>query len=109
MEIVTREYRRVVVMRVTGRVDAATAPEFDAALKAHSESRRSLVVELDGTQYLSSAGVRALITVQKALKSGGARVVLAQPSARVREVLDIAGLQPLFDVYDTTEAAVGSM
>jgi hypothetical protein len=35
--------------------------------------------------------------------------LLAQPSARVREVLDLAGLETLFQIYDDTEAALGSL
>ena len=37
MEITTREYKRVTILRVTGRVDAGTAPDFDAQLKKQGE------------------------------------------------------------------------
>ncbi|MGH2524534.1 MAG: STAS domain-containing protein, partial [Anaerolineales bacterium] len=55
------------------------------------------------------AGARALISAQKALKSKGGRLLLAQPSAPVREVLHLAGLEVLFPIYDTTEAAIGAV
>ena len=110
MEITTRDYHRVNVIRVVGRVDASTAPQFEQKLNEYIETgRRLLVLEMDGTDFLSSAGVRTLISAQKSLKPKGGKVAIAQPSQRVTEVLDLAGLRPLFPIYDTTEAAVGDM
>lgn len=110
MELDIREYKRANVVRVTGRVDASVAPKFEEALKQQVEGGHAyLILEMDGTDYISSAGVRALISAQKALKSKGGGVLLAQPSGRVKEVLDIAGLDALFQVYADTEAALGSV
>jgi anti-sigma B factor antagonist len=109
MEITTRDYKRLVVIRVTGRVDANTAPEFESKLNEHIRSgHHKLVLETDGTDYMSSAAVRALISAQKALKGRGGGVVLAQPSERVKEIIRIAGMESLFPIYETTEAAIGS-
>ncbi|MCS6910103.1 MAG: STAS domain-containing protein [Anaerolineales bacterium] len=110
MELQTREYKRVTVIRVVGRVDASVAPKFEEALRQAVEgSHAYLVLEMDSTDYISSAGVRAMISAQKALKAKGGAVLLAQPSDRVKEVLDIAGLDSLFQVYPSTEVAVGSI
>jgi anti-sigma B factor antagonist len=64
---------------------------------------------MDETDYLSSAGARILISAQKAMRGKGGKVLLAQPSERVREVLQLAGLESIFPVYDDTEAAVGAV
>jgi len=110
MEIEVREHKRANVLRVTGRVDASVAPEFEAALQKEVAAGAShIILEMDGTDYISSAGVRALIATQKALKPRNGGVLLAQPSARVREVLDLAGLETLFQIYDDAEAALGSL
>jgi anti-anti-sigma factor len=110
MEINKREYKRANVLRVTGRVDASVAVQFEEALRQEVEQGHAhLVLEMDGTDYISSAGVRALISAQKALKGKGGAVLLAQPSERVKEVLDLAGLESLFTVFGDTEAAIGSV
>jgi anti-anti-sigma factor len=110
MEIITRDYNRVNVIRIEGRIDASTAPQFEAKVNEYIEAgRRQLVVEMDGTDFLSSAGVRALISAQKNLKPKGGRLAISQPSQRVMEVIDLAGMRPLFPIYDNTEAAVGDM
>lgn len=110
MELDIREYKRANVVRVTGRVDASVAPKFEDVLKQQVEGGHAhLILEMDGTDYISSAGVRALISAQKTLKAKGGAVLLAQPSDRVKEVLDIAGLDALFNTYPDTEAALGSL
>lgn len=109
MEITTREHKRVTVIRVVGRIDASSVALFEEKLKEFVDSDHlNLVFEADATTYLNSSGVRVLITVQKALRPKGGRLVLAQPSERVKEVLQIAGLEAVMPVYDTTEAAVGA-
>ncbi len=109
MEITTRDYKRSNIIRVVGRVDASNYQDLEATLKSYIDSGRvHLVLEMDGTEYLSSAGVRVLISAQKALKPRGGRLAIAQPSERVKEVLDLAGLDPLFPIYDNTVAAVAS-
>lgn len=109
MEITTRDYKRSNVIRVTGRVDAATYAQLESKLKEYIDNgHRHIVLEMDGTDYLSSAGARVLISAQKALKPRGGRLALAQPSARVREVVELAGLEALFPIYETTVAALAS-
>ena len=109
MDITTRDYKRVSVIRVVGRVDANSVAQFEEKLKDYVEADHlNLVFEADATTYLNSSGVRVLISAQKALKPKGGRLVIAQPSERVKEVLQIAGLESVMPVYDSTESAVGS-
>ena len=107
LELTTRDHKRLNIIRVVGRVDAATYSELEAKLQEYMENGNvHLILEMDGTEYLSSAGARVLISTQKALKPRGGRLALAQPSERVREVLDLAGLDTLFPIYETTVAAL---
>ena len=67
-----------------------------------------LVLEMDGTEFLSSAGARVLIDAQKALKRKGGRLAIAQPSPQVKDVIMLAGLEPIFPIYEDTLAAMGT-
>ena len=109
MEITVRDYKRIQVIRIVGRVDATTAPQLDEALKAQiAAGHTRLALEMDATNFLSSAGARALISAQKALKPKGGGVSIAQPSKAVSDVLRLAGFESLFSVYSTTEEAVAA-
>jgi anti-sigma B factor antagonist len=109
MEISTKDMKRVSLVTVSGRVDSATAPDFEKTLQSLIQANRcQIVVDLKGVDYMSSAGLRGLVTSLKAAKSGGGDLRLAQPSVRVREVLELAGLNVIFTVYDDIVGAVGS-
>jgi anti-sigma B factor antagonist len=110
MELTTRDHKRASVIRIVGRIDSNTCPTFDDKLKEYiGANRHHIVLELDQTEFLSSAGVRAMISAQKALKPKGGQLVLANPSEKVRDVLKLAALESLFPVYDTTEEAIGAV
>jgi anti-sigma B factor antagonist len=109
MEIDVKEYKRVSVITVTVRIDSATSSEFEQELNELTEAGRvNLVLDLSAVEFISSAGLRVLVTTRKAVKSAGGDVVLAKPSDQVIETLEIAGLDVLFDKFPNREAAVAS-
>ena len=103
------EYKRADYYAVSGRVDSSNYTELDAALKSSFDNgRHNLVVNLANVDYLSSAGLRSLVGGKRESKDKGGDLCISSPSARVNEVLDLAGLDTLFDIYDNDTAAVGS-
>jgi len=109
MEIGTTNYKRCGVVTVSGRVDSSTAPAFETALKQIIEGgQHNVVLEMSGVEFLSSAGLRGMVSSLKACKGGGGNLALAAPADRVVEVMQLAGLTSLFSVFDNVTAAVGS-
>lgn len=109
MNIETRDLKQVSVVKISGRVDSATAPDLQQALQGLiAANRRRIVLDLQDTEYLSSAGLRVLVAILKAAKHGGGELKLAQPAPRVREVLDLAGLTPIVHIYADVIEAVGA-
>jgi anti-sigma B factor antagonist/stage II sporulation protein AA (anti-sigma F factor antagonist) len=109
MKIDTTEYKRVSVVTVDGRIDGSTSGEFESELSTLAESGRvNLVLDLGAVEFISSAGLRVLVTTRKAVKGAGGEIVLAQPSTQVVETLEIAGLDVLFEKYPSREAAVAA-
>jgi anti-sigma B factor antagonist len=109
MEINVSEMKRVQLFEVIGRVDSTNATELGGALdKAVDEGRSNLVLDLSGVEYMSSAGLREMVRVLKRVKRGSGDLRLANPSDRVKEVLELAGLDTIFEIYPTQVEAVGS-
>lgn len=109
MEITVREMNRVDLISVSGRVDSSTAPQLGEALNAQIGSGTSnLVLDLADVEYLSSAGLREMVAALKKVKQNGGDLRLCTPSDRVMEVLDLAGLDSIFQVFDDQVTAVGS-
>ena len=110
MEIAHKELKRVDLVSVSGRVDSRTAPELEASLRAINDAGRfRIVMDLTNLEYISSAGLRVLVTTLKNCRRyNRGDVRLASLPERISEVLEIAGLDALFKVYPDTAEAVGS-
>jgi anti-sigma B factor antagonist len=109
MEITVQEFKHCDMISIKGRVDSATAPQLAQALEAANEGGKyKLVVNMDGLEYMSSAGFRALLAAQRNCKRyNRGEVVLAVVPVRIREALELAGFTELFKTFDDTLAAVG--
>jgi anti-sigma B factor antagonist len=110
MEIAHKELKRVDLVSVSGRVDSRTAPELEASLRTINDAGRfRIVMDLTNLEYISSAGLRTLVTTLKTCRRyNRGDVRLASLPERISEVLEIAGLDALFKVYPDTAEAVGS-
>jgi len=109
MEINVSEMRRVRLFEIIGRVDSSNATELGNAMdKAVDEGTNNLVLDLSGVDYMSSAGLREMVRILKRVKRGGGDLRIANPSERVKEVLELAGLDTIFQIYPTQVEAVGS-
>jgi anti-sigma B factor antagonist len=107
MEIKVKPLTHVDVISVNGRIDSATAPEFDNALKGLlDKGRRKIVIDCADLEYISSAGLRAMLSALKAAKNGGGNVVLVKPNERIRDTLTLVGFQTLFLQFNDTLEAV---
>lgn len=113
LNITVETLKRVELVTVKGRVDSSNASELDNTLKdIMSQGRHNIVLNLKGVNYMSSAGLRAIVSALRECKSHRGDVRLSEMSERVAEVLDLAGLtssqSPLFQTYSDDTAAVGS-
>jgi anti-sigma B factor antagonist len=110
IKITTKEYKRVDLIAVEGRVDSSTAPQLEKALrKIIDNGRYRIVVDLSETDFMSSAGLRALLSALKQVRRfnrGDLR--LAALSSKVKKAFELAGLGVVFQVFDNSVDAVGS-
>jgi len=109
MEINVSEMRRVRLFEIVGRVDSSNANELGSVLdRAADDGNNNLVLDLSGVDYMSSAGLREMVRILKRVKRSGGDLRIANPSERVREVRELAGLDSIFEIYPTQVEAVGS-
>lgn len=110
MEVTTQQLRRCDLVVAKGRIDSSTVKTLAQALAALKDAGRyKIVLNMRDVTYVSSIGLSELIDTQKtcrALKRG--ELVLAEVPARIKEALELAGLTPLFRMFDTEIEAVGS-
>ncbi len=109
LDISVDNYKRVDMVTVSGRIDGSNAGELESAFgELTDDGRYQIVAELSGVEYMSSAGLRALVATMRECKKHRGDLRIATPSDRISEVLELAGLDSIFQIYDDPAAAVGS-
>ncbi len=110
MEINTSQYKHCDVVKVTGRVDSATSPQLAEELaRINDAGRFKIVVDFTGLDFISSAGLRVLISALKNCRRyNRGDLVLAGMPENIRSVFDLAGFTSIFKIYDDVLTAVGS-
>jgi len=82
-------------IKVVGRLETMTAPLLDAEVKALPPELTSLVLDFTDLEYVSSAGLRVVLTAQKAMNARKAKMTLVGVNAVVKHVFDITGFSPV--------------
>jgi len=111
MEIKAETMKRCELLSVAGRVDSSTAPELEKVLLGLIQSgQKNIVVNLKDTGFISSAGLKALLSalmkVRKMIPAGD--VVISEIRPELRESFDLVGFDRLFTFYEDNMRAVGS-
>ncbi|MEV7085168.1 STAS domain-containing protein [Streptomyces sp. NPDC093085] len=102
--MVTRRTGDAVVLTVGGDLDLETiAPLAAAVTEAAATGAGPVVVDLSGVTFADSTTVNVLLRARGSL---GPRLRLARPSAFVRRLFDVIGLEQALPVYATVEAAL---
>lgn len=90
MTIEMKNTEVVTVLEVSGRLDTSTAPALDKAIREDVSENANLTLDLKGLNYISSAGLRVLLTAQKRMqKQGSMKLVHVCPE--VMDILEMTG------------------
>lgn len=91
MEIDILQENGTVLMSIAGRLDTVTASELDNAVKPYIGKCSGMVFNCEKLQYVSSAGLRVVLSTHKLLAASGGRFVLKNLNPEVKSVFDITG------------------
>ena len=80
-----------------GRLDTMTAPELEAVLRESMDGAESLVLDFSKLEYISSAGLRVLLSAHKAMSSKGGMKV-TNVNEIVREVFEVTGFADILTI-----------
>ena len=110
MEMTTTPYKHCDLVKVKGRVDSATAPQLMDELNSRvEEGRYKFVLDFSELEFISSAGLRVLISIQKICKRyNRGEVVLSGVPTNIYSALDLAGFTSFFKLFPDSLTAVGN-
>jgi anti-sigma B factor antagonist len=97
----------IVVLGLKGRLDPTTVGIFEKKLvKVIEDGGKFVLLDFAGLDYVSSAGLRVLLTGAKRLKAVSGKIVLFSVKQYVKEVLDISGFSSIFSVCSSLAEAM---
>jgi anti-sigma B factor antagonist len=101
--------RGVPLVRLLGDVDLATAPLFQRAVEQQVAQRQGFVVDMDGVDFLSSAGLAVLVDLRQQMADQDLKWAVVAARATVTRPLEITGLLTILPIFDTLPAAVDAV
>lgn len=97
----------VLVLRVKGRLDAIASPEIERRIfDAIHKGQVKLLIDMSGITYLSSAGIRMLLSTTKKLRTLSGKLVVCNMAANVSDVLKMSGFDHILDMSKNEEEAL---
>jgi anti-sigma B factor antagonist len=88
-----------VVLRLTGELDAATAPQVRAQLVSLAQRGPCMVtIDMASLSFIDSSGLSVLVSGLKRLRENGGDLMLESPNANAMKVLEITGLTRVFAI-----------
>lgn len=109
MDIRTRHYNDVAILSVTGRLDSVAAHQFWQAIEEQIVAGYvRLVVDLKKVDYLTSAGIKAMIQGLQRTRNLGGDFRVANAQAQVKQLLSLAGVDTVIRLYPNVVGATAS-
>lgn len=109
MQIVTNKLDQAMVLEISGRMDVIAAMEYEKAITTclqHGD--RKFVVDLNALDYISSAGLRSLLTTAKKVKEAKGTVNFCNVKGVVKEVFAMSGFDSILPVFKSVKDALPS-
>ena len=98
MTIAKNNEGEVATIKVDGHLDTMTAPEFQGALAEYPGDVRRLVFDFSSLEYISSAGLRVLLSMYKLMSSVGGDIQVVHANTAVKDVFEMTGFSDIFAV-----------
>lgn len=97
MEILKKQNGSTLNVALSGRLDTSTAPQLETEMKAALEGITELNFDFEKLEYVSSAGLRVLLSCQKTMKKQG-KMKLRHVCEDIMEVFDITGFTDILTI-----------
>jgi len=97
MKITKKQDGSALVIALEGRLDTTTAPELEAELKGSLDGITDLTLDMAKLDYISSAGLRVLLSAHKTMMKQG-QMKVTNASEIVKEVFDVTGFSDILNI-----------
>jgi anti-sigma B factor antagonist len=97
VNIITERNNGTTVIKLEGRLDTTTAPELEKTINDEGEALKNLVIDFKAVNYISSAGLRVLLSAQKKMNIQGS-MELVNVCEDVMDILEMTGFADILTI-----------
>ncbi|MBN1625017.1 MAG: STAS domain-containing protein [Deltaproteobacteria bacterium] len=110
MQFTSQKISNVTLIRIQGRIDHNTSKDFENALKPHldeciSGMNKKIIVDLNGVDFMTSAGLRALMIAAKTCDKQKAEIAVAALQPIIQEIFTISRFDLVLKIFPTVKSA----
>lgn len=109
MNCSTRVVGAVHVVELAGELDANTSPAAQQVIMPLAASGAKILLDMTEVSFMSSAGLRLLLSTYRQVSSLGGTVALAGLSEELKDTMSMTGFLSFFTIHDTADSGVASL
>ena len=110
MNVNTERQDDILIVLVDGRVDSSNALDLERELKSVIDANdQAVILDLEHLSYISSAGLRTIVLTGKSLWARKASFVMCSPSAAIRKVFDLSGINQIIPLCASRDEAFATL
>ncbi|MCW8308633.1 STAS domain-containing protein [Acidiphilium sp. PA] len=94
---------------LSGRIDIAGASAIDMPMSLVGGSKKAVIVDLAGVEFMASLGLRSVVLSGKTVLGKGGKYVLLAPRPAVEEVITTSGVDELFPIFHDEASAIAAV
>ena len=109
MEITIKTIEEITVVEITGDIDGKTAPQVQEEISPLIQPGCKIILDMTNVDYMSSAGLRLMLTTYRQVSSNNGQVLLIGVSEEIQETMSATGFLRFFTVHDTIDAGLAAL
>ena len=98
------------ILALDGRLDSTTSPEFEKKIVgAIRDNQKHIVIDMGGVEYISSAGLRAVLIGAKQMSADFGKLALCGLNEKIAEVFHMSGFDKILTILPSRDEAVAAV
>ena len=109
MEINVKSIGQVTVVEIAGDIDSNTAPQAQEQVLPLVQPGSKMLLDMSGVEYMSSAGLRMLLSMYRQISRGDGSIVLVGLSEEIKDTMSVTGFLNFFTTHDTVDEGLQAL
>src|SRR5438874_11395779 len=109
MEINVKSIGQVTVVEIAGDIDSNTAPQAQERVLPLVQPGSKILLDMSGVEYMSSAGLRILLSMYRQISRGDGGIVLVGLGEEIKDTMSVTGFLNFFTTCDTVDEGLQAL